>query len=131
MAAVKKLSPVESLKYLYYGRQRANKVLYQAIKSAVSNAKGTLKVDENLLKFKLFTVEQGQVLRRYRPGSRGNVKPIKRKMSHIKIILSSDEAVVKKEEVRKIEAPVKKEKVEKLEIKKKPAIGKTKASAKK
>jgi len=35
------------------------------------------------------TVEEGQKLKRYLPGSRGNVKPIKRRMSHIKIILEA------------------------------------------
>ncbi|MCR4312671.1 MAG: uL22 family ribosomal protein, partial [Candidatus Roizmanbacteria bacterium] len=50
--------------------------------------------------FKLLSVEQGQKLKRYKPGSRGNAKPINRRMSHIKIIL---EAKVEKKTEPKVE----------------------------
>jgi|SRR3989339_1782960 len=89
LKAVKKMSPVESLRFLYYGKQKATSVLYKSIESAISNAKLALKVSPDLLTFKLLTVEEGQKLKRYLPGSRGNVKPIKRRMSHIKIILEA------------------------------------------
>jgi len=86
---VKKMTPDESLKKLYYGKQKATKVLYEAINQAVNNAKQTLKVTTDLLNFKLLTIDGGQVLKRYRPGSRGNANPIKKRMSHIKIVLES------------------------------------------
>ena len=89
LKAVKKMSPSESLRFLYYGKQKATSVLYKSIESAISNAKLALKVSPDLLTFKLLTVEEGQKLKRYLPGSRGNVKPIKRRMSHIKIILEA------------------------------------------
>jgi len=95
LAAVKKMKPAESLTFLYYGKQKATQILHKAISSAISNAKQTLKVDADLLNFKLLTIEQGKILKRFRPGSRGNVRPIKRKMSHIKIILESKEVVDK------------------------------------
>jgi len=43
-----------------------------------------------MLKFKLLTIEEGHVLKRYKPGSRGMANPIKRRLSHIKIILVED-----------------------------------------
>ncbi len=89
LQAVKKMSPSTAIETLFYGRQRATKVLYQAVKSAVSNAKQALKVTDDLLKFKTFTIEEGQKLKRYRPGSRGTPKPIFKRKSHIKIILVS------------------------------------------
>ncbi len=49
---IKKLTPVEALEKLFYGQQKATKILYQAIKSAIANAKNSQKIDENLLKFK-------------------------------------------------------------------------------
>ena len=87
LPAIKKLKPAESLEFLMYENTDASEILYKAIKSAISSARQTLKVEDNLLKFKLLSVEQGQKLKRYRPGSRGNAKPINRRMSHIKIIL--------------------------------------------
>ena len=89
LPAIKKLGPAKSLEYLMYERTDASVILYKAIKSAISSAKQILKVEDNLLEFKLLTVEQGQKLKRYRPGSRGNAKPINRRMSHIKIILEA------------------------------------------
>lgn len=115
LPAVKKLKPIDSLDYLYYERTNAAGILYKAIKSAISSARQLLKVDDNLLNFKLLTIEQGQKLKRYRPGSRGNAKPINRRMSHIKIILEaiktpeklvkSVESVKSVKSEKKIEAP--------------------------
>ncbi len=89
LTAVKKKSPSAVMDYLYYARQKPAKILYQAIKSAVSNAKNTLKVNEDLLEWKLFTIEEGQKLKRYRPGGRGTVKQLRLRFSHIKIVLSA------------------------------------------
>lgn len=101
LASVKKMTPNESLKFLFYGKQKANAILYKSIKSAVDNAVLTLKTSPDLLRFKLLTIEEGYKLKRYKPGSRGNMKPIRRRMSHVKIIL----------ETRKVEeTPVKVEK---------------------
>jgi len=88
LKAIKKMSPKKAMESLFYGQQRATKVLYQALKSAINNAKQTLKVDEDLLKFKLFTIEEGLKLKRYLPGSRGTAKPIMKRKSHIKIVLT-------------------------------------------
>ena len=89
LMAIKKRKPAESLDYLFYENTDAAKILYKAIKSAVSSARQMLKVDDNLLNFKLLSIEQGQRLKRYRPGSRGNAKPINRRMSHIRITLEA------------------------------------------
>lgn len=112
--SIKKYSPSEVLDYLYYSRQKAGKIFYQAIKSAVSNAKSTLKVPENLLKFKLLTVEEGLKLKRYQPGGRGMAKPYLKRKSHIKIILTIDKNSTEKDQVKKIK---KFEKEEVLKIK--------------
>ena len=89
LASVKKMSPSDSLKRLFYGKQKANAILYKSIKSAIDNAVLTLKTTPDLLEFKLLTIEEGYKLKRYKPGSRGNMKPIRRRMSHIKIILEA------------------------------------------
>ncbi len=102
---VKKMTPSESLKFLFYGKQKATRVLYKAIQSAIANAAVTLKTDANLLNFRLLTIEEGKTLKRYRPGARGNVRPIKRKTSHIKIVLAAKQ--VKRPEVKKIESSAK------------------------
>ena len=106
------MTPSESLKFLFYGGQRGTKILYKAIESAVANATRTLKTDASLLNFKVLTIEEGLVMKRFKPGARGNVRPIKKRMSHVKIVLEAKE--VKKPEVKVKEE--KKEETKKLEV---------------
>lgn len=88
---VKKLTPKQALDYLYYTPKKGAKILYQAIKSAINNAKNYLKVDEDLLKFKVLAVDEGIKLKRYRPGGRGIVRPYMRRFSHVSVVLVKDE----------------------------------------
>lgn len=103
LPAIKKLQPAKSLEFLMYENTDAAEILYKAIKSAISSAKQILKVEDNLLNFKLLSVEQGQKLKRYKPGSRGNAKPINRRMSHIKIIMEAKTVKPAKVETKKLE----------------------------
>ena len=91
LPAIKKMNPSMVLDYLYYSPNKTAKILYKAIKSAITNAKNTLKADGDLLEWKLLTIEQGQILKRFKPGGRGTAKPIKKRFSHIKIILKAKE----------------------------------------
>lgn len=100
---IKKLEPHAALDYLLYAPSKEAKIYYKAIHSAISNAKLTLKVNADVLQFKLFTIEEGRALRRYKSGARGSVRPIKRRYSHIKIILieNPQQKVEKKKTVEK------------------------------
>lgn len=124
LTALKKRKPVVALEYLYYAPEKAGKVLYQALKSALANAKNTLKVDESLLEWKLLTIEEGQKLKRYKPGGRGTAKPFKIRFSHIKVVLkakSSDQIQKKELSVPKVKnsvAKVEESKEKKAEDKK-------------
>lgn len=112
LSAIKKMGPAQSLEFLMYESTDASVILYKAIKSAISSAKQILKVEDNLLNFKLLSVEQGQKLKRFRPGSRGNAKPINRRMSHIKIILEAkvDKKIIKSETKSKAKLKIEKSK---------------------
>jgi len=52
LPAIKKLKPAEILDYLMYTPKRSAEIFYNVIKSALSNAKNVLKVDEKILRFK-------------------------------------------------------------------------------
>lgn len=112
---IKKLSPQQALDYLMYAPQKQGKIYYKAIHSAISNATNTLKVSPDVLQFKLFVIEEGRAIKRYLPGSRGTVKPIKRRFSHIKIVLVEN----KKSKAKVLKSSEKKEsKVEKKVVSK-------------
>ncbi|OGK62190.1 hypothetical protein A2334_05040 [Candidatus Roizmanbacteria bacterium RIFOXYB2_FULL_38_10] len=115
---IKKMTPSQSLHHLFYSPKKGARVFHKAIKSAIDNAKYTLKVSEDLLKFKLFIVEQGNVLKRFRPGGRGTAKPYKKRYSHIKIVLEAIQGKSKVKEVaKKTDPQIVKSKVEDKKLK--------------
>ncbi|MEN9327530.1 MAG: hypothetical protein RI947_338 [Candidatus Parcubacteria bacterium] len=120
---IKKMSPGEALKVLLYMHERPGRIFYQAIKSAVANAKNALKVQDDLLQFKALMIEEGQKLKRFHPGSRGSAKPYKKRFSHIKIIMIAATPVVpvekveEKKEVKKTASKAKEKSVKEATVK--------------
>lgn len=93
--AIKKFTPAIARDHLLYGSTRSARILHKTLVSAIANAKSTLNTQEDLLKFKTLTVEEGTHMRRFRAGGRGTAKPIVKKTSHIKVILTVPELVSK------------------------------------
>lgn len=87
LPSIKKIEPMDAVSVLSLMPKRSAKILSKALRSAISNAKHTLKVNEDLLEFKALSVDAGQTLKRYNPGSRGGVLPYKKRFSHIKVVL--------------------------------------------
>lgn len=125
--SVKRMSPTAAVESLLYSPNKPARIFYKSIKSAINNAKQTLKVGDDLLQFKTLTIEEGQKMKRYRPAGRGTANTIRKRFSHIKIILTSkiveekklDVPVVetKKEEPKKAKAPVARKRTAKKEVK--------------
>ena len=84
---VRKMQPDKAMETLKFTQKAAAKELLDAINTAVSNAKqkGLAEV-----LFKHIEINEGPKMRRFRAGARGRVKPYKRRMSHIKIVLSDE-----------------------------------------
>lgn len=99
---IKKMTPVKALDVLPFVKKRASEFLFKVIKSAMANAvqKGA---DVNSLIFKEIQIGEGPRLKRGNPVSRGRWHPIKKRMSHIKVILATKKVseVVKKVEPKK------------------------------
>ncbi len=93
---VKKMSPAAAVDFLNYTPKSGAKILRKALNSVMSTARNSLKVGDDLLEFKLLTIEEGQKIKRFRAGSKGAAKPIKRRYAHIKIILTAKEGATKK-----------------------------------
>jgi len=119
------MKPQNALDYLMYATSKSSNIYYKAIKSAIANATQALKVDADVLKFKLLTIEKGRTLKRHHAGSKGMAKPILKNFAHIKIILESEAqpALVKgtetaKKTVEKKTDQIEVKKIEKQKIKK-------------
>lgn len=86
---VRDMKPDQALSILKFIPQHGAKDLTFAIKVALANAKQK-GLDREVLSFKTVEINEAGALKRYRPGTRGRAKPYKKRMSHIKIILSDE-----------------------------------------
>ena len=84
---VRSMEPAKALETLKFTNKYAAKPLSDVIVSALANAKqkGMEKVN-----FEKIEINEGPKMRRFRAGARGRVKPFKRRMAHIKIVLTDE-----------------------------------------
>lgn len=68
--------------------KKASLPLIKLLESAVANAKNNFGVDSDNLVIKSITVDEGYVLKRWRPRARGAAFPINKRTSHVKVILA-------------------------------------------
>ena len=64
--------------------------LTKTLKSAIANAENNADLDVNDLVVKEAVVNEGPRLKRYWPRARGMVSPIRKRMCHIKVVLTDD-----------------------------------------
>ncbi len=103
---IKDLTPQEALDKLPFVRKRGSKFLSKVIKQAISNA-SQLGVKTQDLIFRDIQINEGPRLKRWQFAARGRVKPYKRRMSHIRIVLTTDnkkEKVKENKNIRKLQS---------------------------
>jgi large subunit ribosomal protein L22 len=112
---IKKMSPVDAIEKLPFASRRAAFDLGKVIKSALANATSQ-GVSEKDLVFKEIQIGEGPRLKRGKAASRGRWHPFKKRMSHIRVILTT----VKKKEVKEVkteEVKVEEAKTEQIKAK--------------
>ena len=67
------------------------KVVSKLVKSAAANAENNFQMDMADLKIVSIYADDARSMRRYRPRSRGRVSPIKKRSSHITVIVAEQE----------------------------------------
>jgi large subunit ribosomal protein L22 len=90
---VKGLPVDAAIRQLAFSNKRSGAALLKLLKSAVSNAKNNLHLSSENLYIKEFRVDEGPVFKRYMPRARGRATAIRKKTSHISLIL--DEMKIK------------------------------------
>ncbi len=121
-AMAKKLSPVVATEKLPFVSKRATEPLVKVIKSAIAQAKAQGVADTDLI-FKEIQIGEGPRLKRGRAASRGRYHPFKRRMSHIRVILTTREKI----ESKQASKPAKLEKTEVKKVVKKGVKSGTKS----
>lgn len=77
----------EARNTLLYTRKYAAGIVATVLKSAVANAAQNPNIDENVLYVKEVFVDQGPSLKRWRARAQGRAAGIKKRTSHITVIL--------------------------------------------
>ena len=90
---IRKMEPAKALDILNFTPKAAAKELSKAIKVVLANAKQK-GMDSEKAVFKKIEINESVKMRRYRAGTRGRVKPYKRRMAHIKIVLTDQLSVL-------------------------------------
>ena len=83
-------SVAEADKILRNINKEAARLSRKVLVSAVANAENNLGLNKTDLVVKEAVVNEGQTMKRMRFGSRGHVDPIKKRTSHIKIVVSDN-----------------------------------------
>lgn len=83
-------SVADAEKILFFTRKYSAGMIQKVLKSAVANAKQNPNIDERVLYVKAIFVDQGPMLKRWRARAQGRAAGIKKRMSHITVVL--DEA---------------------------------------
>lgn len=77
----------EAQRILTFTKKRAAKWVSKVLKSAVANAGQNPNIDKNILYVKKIFVDQGPSMKRWRARAQGRVAAIKKRTSHITVIL--------------------------------------------
>jgi large subunit ribosomal protein L22 len=77
----------EAFRILFLSDKRAAVPLMKTLRSAVANAVNNAKLEQKNLKIKQILVDEGQVMKRFRPSTRGRVHPYKKRGTHIRVVL--------------------------------------------
>ena len=80
----------EADKILKNINKEASRLSRKVLVSAVANAENNLGLNKKDLVVKEAIVNEGQTMKRMKFGSRGHVDPIKKRTSHIKIVVSDN-----------------------------------------
>ena len=91
---IRSLTPAQALVVLGGMRKLAAEPLSRVIQSALANAKQK-QVDSKSLKFKTIEVMGGPVMKRWHAVSRGMAHAYKKRMTHVRIVLTDNAGEVK------------------------------------
>ncbi len=70
--------------------RKSARLIVKTLKSAIANAENNNNVSADSLVVKYAIIEQGLVIKRFKAGARGTAKPRRKRMSHIRIVLSDN-----------------------------------------
>jgi|YNPNPStandDraft_1061719.scaffolds.fasta_scaffold123270_2 large subunit ribosomal protein L22 len=90
------LPPKKAVSILSQLEKRAGRVIENVLLQAMANAQKNFNITEGELKIKKIAIDGGPIYKRWQPVSRGMAHPIKKRTSHITVVLEKKEKEEKK-----------------------------------
>ena len=81
----------KALETLQFIPRKSARLIRKTLLSAVANAENNHELSSEDLIVKYAIIEEGAVLKRFIPVARGSAHPIRKRTSHIRIVLSEEE----------------------------------------
>lgn len=81
----------KALELLKFIPRKSAKLIHKTLKSAIANAENNHNLSSDSLVIYRALIEQGPVLKRFRPTARGMAHPYRKGTSHIRIVLTQKE----------------------------------------
>ena len=82
----------EAVDYLALIPRKSARLIAKTLKSAIANAENNNNLSADSLTIKFALIENGPVLKRFKAGARGTAMPRRKKMAHIRIVLSDGQS---------------------------------------
>lgn len=129
--AIQGLPATDALDLLRFTPKKAAGLILKTLKSAIANAENNNSLNLNDLVVKEAVVGEGPTLKRSQPKARGSAGPIRKRTSHIRVILTDEIEIVRREDKPKNKKSTTKKVAKKTSAPKaeKPAAIETEASA--
>ena len=96
------------LQELNFVNKKTTRAIKKLLESAVANAKHNAGLDKKNLVLKEIRVDNGPIMKRIRPGARGQAYPLKRRTSHISVALEDISEVVNQAKEKSVPGKIKK-----------------------
>lgn len=77
----------DALSFLKFSSRKSARLIYKTMSSAVANAENNNNLLASDLMVENVIIEEGPAFRRFVPAPRGSAHPIRKRTSHIKVIL--------------------------------------------
>lgn len=113
---IRGLDALEAINQLRFISRRAVRPILKTLNSAIANAEHNFNLKKENLFIKKIIVNEGPVLKRQRPRAFGRVSPIRKKSSHIEIVLDELKATEVAKRKEKISKPLSRETVTEKEL---------------
>lgn len=88
--AIQGMPANEALERLRFIPRKSARLVAKTLKSAIANAENNAEISSDELIIFRALVEEGPALKRFRPAARGSAHPIRKRTSHIRIILAEE-----------------------------------------